>query len=178
MDKSWILSDRLSHAYEVGVGAFVEFAHSSNPKANSIQCPCTNCINVVYHSIETVRFHLFAAGFEKSYRVWLFHGERHSNIDSRCSNKSFSSDFEFTRDILHDAFTHVEKDPNSLKNVLEECEKPHYEDSKYNSLSSFELVLAALRDVLPPDNRMPKSLYEAKNLLKGVDLEYEKNSCK
>ena len=123
MDKSWIFSDRLSHAYEVGVGAFIEFAHASNPKANVIPCPCTNCINVVYHSIETVRFHLFAAGFEKSYTVWSFHGERHSKTDSRCSNKSFPSDFEVTRDILHDAFTHVEKDPSSLKHLLEECEK-------------------------------------------------------
>ena len=173
MDKSWIFSHRLLHAYEVGVGAFIEFAHV-------IPCPCTNCINVVYHSIETVRFHLFVAGFEKSYTVWSFHGERYSKIDSRCSNKSFPSDFEVTRDILHDAFTHVEKDPNSLKHLLEKCEKPLYEWSKYNSLSgllkfqhikgqfgwsnaSFELMLVVLRDVLPPTNTIPKSLYEAKN---------------
>ena len=109
--------------------------------------------------------------------------------------KSIPPDFKFTRDILHDAFTHVEKDPNSLHDLLEECEKPLYKGSKYNSLSgllkfehikgqcgwsdaSYELLLAALRDVLPPDNTIPKSLYESKKLLKGVGLEYKKfHSC-
>ena len=202
MDKSWIFNpDRLSHAYEVGVDAFLEFARKSTPKAEVIPCPCVSCANVVYKSFGTVRLHLFDAGFEESYMVWSFHGEkRPTSIPS--TSKSFNKsippippDFQFTRDVLNDAFTHVEKDPNSLHDLLEECEKPLYEGSKYNSLSgllkfqhikgqcgwsdaSFSLLLAALRDVLPPDNTIPKSLYESKKLLKGVGLEYKKfHSC-
>ena len=89
--------------------------------------------------------------------------------------------------MLQDAFTQVEDEPNSLKLLLEECEKPLYEGSKYNALSGllkfqhikgqcglsdacFGLLLGALKDVLPPNNTIPNSLYEAKKLLKGVGL--------
>ncbi|KAE8701949.1 hypothetical protein F3Y22_tig00110503pilonHSYRG00256 [Hibiscus syriacus] len=95
------------------------------------------------------------------------------------------------RDMLHDAFRDVEKELDSLKSLLEECEKPLYVGSKYNALSgllkfqhikgqfgwseaSFEVLLGALKDVLPLNNRIPNSLYDAKKLLKGVGLQYEK----
>ncbi|KAE8725780.1 hypothetical protein F3Y22_tig00008145pilonHSYRG00058 [Hibiscus syriacus] len=93
--------------------------------------------------------------------------------------------------MLHDDFRYVEKELDSLKSLLEECEKPLYVGSKYNALSgllklqhikgqfgwseaSFEVLLGALKDVLPLNNRIPKSLYDAKKLLKGVGLQYEK----
>ncbi|KAE8682326.1 hypothetical protein F3Y22_tig00111254pilonHSYRG00002 [Hibiscus syriacus] len=64
--------------------------------------------------------------------------------------------------MLHDAFRDVEKEPDSLKSLLEECEKPLYVGSK------------CPKDVSPLNNRIPNSLYDAKKLLKGVGLQYEK----
>ncbi|KAE8696020.1 hypothetical protein F3Y22_tig00110678pilonHSYRG00462 [Hibiscus syriacus] len=185
MDKAWISSDRLPNAYEVDVNTFLDFAQSNDPNSYLIRCPCIHCINLWHHSIQTVHYHLFAYGFEESYKVWSFHGERQPELDSRCPNKSIPPDFDYTRDMLHDAFRDVEKALDSLKSLLEECEKPLYVGSKYNALSgllkfqhikgqfgwseaSFEVLLSALKDVLPLNNRIPNSLYDAKKLLKGV----------
>ncbi|KAE8727748.1 hypothetical protein F3Y22_tig00005377pilonHSYRG00070 [Hibiscus syriacus] len=192
MDKAWISSDRLSDTYEVGINIFLDFAQSTDPNLDLIRCPCIHCINLWHHSIQTVCYHLFAYGFDESYKVRSFHGERQSKLDSICPNKSIPPDFDYTRDMLHDAFRDVEKKPDSLKSLLEECEKPLYVGSKYNALSgllkfqhikgqfgwseaSFEVLLGALKDVLPLKNRILNSLYDAKKLLKGVGLQYEKS---
>ncbi|KAE8669016.1 hypothetical protein F3Y22_tig00112261pilonHSYRG00088 [Hibiscus syriacus] len=135
MDKAWISSDRLSDAYEVGVNIFLDFAQSNDPNSDLIRCPCIYCINLWHHSIQTVRYHLFAYGFDESYKVWSFHGERQPKLDSRYPNKSIPPDFDYTRDMLHDDFKDIEKEPDSLKSLLEECEKPLYVGSKYNALS-------------------------------------------
>ncbi|XP_035845189.1 uncharacterized protein LOC118491477 [Helianthus annuus] len=191
MDKSWIFSDRLSNAYEESVEAFLEFAQSNNPKSDVILCPCVDCTNFRYHSIDDVRYHLVARGFHKNYKVWSFHGETLPNLDSSIPNKSRHPDFDYTTEMLHDAFTYVENEPDSLKLLLEECDKPLYEGSKYNALSgllkfqhlkgqfgwsdaSFNALLGVLKDILPSNNTIPDSLYEAKKLLKGVGLKYEK----
>ncbi|KAL4561446.1 hypothetical protein LXL04_033612 [Taraxacum kok-saghyz] len=197
MDKSWILLDRLSDVYDKGVEAFLEFPQSNNPNLDVIPCPCVLCTNFGHHSIKEVRYHLFAHGFDQNYRILTFHGEKQTKLDSsqtheRCHSKSIAPDFYDTKDMLHDAFTyHVEENPDSLKSLLEECEKPLYEGSKYNSLSgllkyqhikgefgwsdaSFDILLRAIKDTLPENNTMPSSLYEAKKLLKGVGLQYEK----
>ena len=144
-----------------------------------------------------MRYYLFAHGFDQNYKIWTFHGEKQTKLDSsqtheRCHSKPIPPDFYDTKDMLHDAFTyHVEENPDSLKSLLEECEKPLYEGSKYNSLSgllkyqhikgefgwsdaSFDILLRAIKDTLPENNTMPSSLYEAKKLLKGVGLQYEK----
>ncbi|XP_039047286.1 uncharacterized protein LOC120187699 [Hibiscus syriacus] len=191
MDKACISSDRLSDAYEVGVNIFLDFEQSNDPNSYLIRCPCIHCINLWHHSIQTVRYYLFAYGFDESYKVCSFHGERQPKLDSRCPNKSIPPEFDYTRDMLYVAFRDVEKDSDSLKSLLEECEKPLYVGSKYNALSgllkfqhikgqfgwseaSFEVLLGALKYVLPLNNRIPNSLYDAKKLLKGVGLQYEK----
>ncbi|XP_039010598.1 uncharacterized protein LOC120139466 [Hibiscus syriacus] len=59
----------------------------------------------------------------KVIRFWSFNGERHPELDSRCPNKSIPPDFDYTRDMVHDAFRDVEKELDSLKSLLEECPK-------------------------------------------------------
>ena len=191
MDKSWISSSRLSNAYDEGVNAFLEFAQTNNPKLDVIPCPCVNCINLCHHSIDNVRYHLFAHGFDENYKIWSFHGEKQPNSDSRCPNNSIPPDAIYTKDMLHDAFKYVDDEPDSLKSLLEECDKPLYVGSKYNALSgllkfqhlkgqfgwsdaSFDALLSVLKDILPSNNTIPSSIYESKKLLKGVGLQYEK----
>ena len=191
MDKSWISSSRLSNAYDEGVNAFLEFAQTNNPKLDVIPCPCVNCINLCHHSIDNVRYHLFAHGFDENYKIWSFHGEKQPKSDSRCLNNSIPPNAIYTKDMLHDAFKYVNEEPDSLKSLLEECDKPLYVGSKYNALSgllkfqhlkgqfgwsdaSFDALLSVLKDILPSNNTIPSSIYESKKLLKGVGLQYEK----
>ncbi|CAH1440586.1 unnamed protein product [Lactuca virosa] len=132
MDKSWISSNRLTNAYDEGVEDFLTFAQNNNVKSDVIPCPCINCINLCYHSIPTVRYHLFSNGFDEGYKVWTFHGEN----PERGPNKFVLPDFDHTKDMVDDAFfTDVEEEPDSLKTLVEECEKPLYEGSKYSALS-------------------------------------------
>ncbi|KAL4568852.1 hypothetical protein LXL04_024469 [Taraxacum kok-saghyz] len=177
----------LSDVYDKGVEAFLEFAQTNN--LDVIPCPCVLCTNFGHHSIKEVFYHLFAHGFDQNYKIWTFHGEKQTKLDSSqthesCHSKPIPPDFYDTKDMLHDAFTyHVEENPDSLKSLHEECKKPLYEGSKYNSLSgllkyqhikgefgwsdaSFDILLRAIKDTLPENNTMPSSLYEAKKLLK------------
>ncbi|KAL4555368.1 hypothetical protein LXL04_037986 [Taraxacum kok-saghyz] len=190
-------ADRLSDVYDKGVEAFLEFTQSKNPNLDVILCLCVLCTNFGHHLIKEVRYHLFAHGFDQNYKIWTFHGEKQTKLDSsqtheRCYSKPIPPDFYDTKDMLHDAFTyHVEENPDSLKSLLEECEKPLYEGSKYNSLigllkyqhikgdfgwsdASFDVLLRSIKDTLPENNTMPSSLYGTKKLLKGVGLQYEK----
>ncbi|PWA73107.1 transposase, Ptta/En/Spm [Artemisia annua] len=125
MDKSWILSDRLSEAYEEGVNAFLEFAKLNNPNSNAIPCPCVNCINLCHTSIKNVRYHVFKHGFDENYIDWTFHGEASSKDEAdQCPNESRPPEFDYTKEMLHDAFTYAENEPNLLMSLLEECDKP------------------------------------------------------
>ncbi|KAK9071565.1 hypothetical protein SSX86_007993 [Deinandra increscens subsp. villosa] len=191
MDRSWISSNRLSKAYGEGVNAFLEFAQINNPNSDVIPCPCVECINLIHHSIGNVRYHLFARGFDENYKVWYFHGETNSEVEVNCPDENRPPEFDYTKEMLRDAFTYVEKEPDSLKSLLEECDKPLYEGSNYNALSgllifqqlkgqfgwsdaSFDALLGALKKILPSNNTILSSVYEAKKLLKGIGLQYEK----
>ncbi|PWA44105.1 transposase, Ptta/En/Spm [Artemisia annua] len=125
MDKSWILSDRLSIAYEEGVNAFLEFAKCNSPNSNVIPCPCVNCINLCHTSIKNARYRLFKHGFDENYIDWTFHGENSSKDEAdQCPNESRPPEFDYTKEMLHDAFTYAENEPNLLRSLLEECDKP------------------------------------------------------
>jgi len=93
--------------------------------------------------------------------------------------------------MVHDAFEHCDKDPSSFKNVLEDAEKPLYLGSKHSKLSSlmklynikglygwsdsgFSVLLEVLNEILPNDNSLPKSMYEARKIMKLLGLDYEK----
>ncbi|XP_076937171.1 uncharacterized protein LOC143604642 [Bidens hawaiensis] len=192
IDKSWISSDILSNAYEEGVDYFLVFALNNNPISNVIPCSCVKCVNLCHHSIVDVRYHLFAHGFNKNYKVWSFHREKvQTKSRSPDFDYNYTSDYNYIKEMLHDAFAYMDQEPNSLQSHLEECDKPFYLGSKYNALSgllkfqhlkgqygwsdsSFDTLLDALKSVLPIDNTIPSSIYEAKKLLKGVGLQYEK----
>lgn len=173
------------------MNAFLEFAQCNNPNSDAIPCPCVNCINLCHTSVSNVRYHLFKHGFDEKYKVWSFHGESLSKSEPNESNQPRPPQFDYAKEMLHDAYTYAENEPSSLKSLLEQCDKPLYEGSNHNALSgllkfqhlkgqfgwsdtSFDALLGELNDVLPPNNAIPKSLYEAKKLLKGLTIEYIK----
>ena len=41
----------------------------------------------------------------------------------------------------------------------------------------FSALLEVVADILPNNNNLPKSMYEAKKTIKVLGLKYEKNTC-
>ncbi|KAK9289837.1 hypothetical protein L1049_007997 [Liquidambar formosana] len=89
----------------------------------------------------------------------------------------------------HDNYT---SDPKLFEKLLEDADKPLYPDCKkftklsslvklYNlkgrygwSDKSFSELLGLLGEMLPDNNEMPSSMYEAKKTLTALGMEYEK----
>lgn len=93
--------------------------------------------------------------------------------------------------MVRDAFEHCDKDHSSFKNMIEDAEKPLYMGSKHSNLSGlmklynikglygwsdsgFSALLEVLNEILPNDKNMPKSIYEPKNSMIVLGLDYEK----
>ena len=84
MDKSWIdFRNRCSKEYINGIEGFLNYAYANkNIETTKIYCPCKRCANRVYHARQTVRDHLEMHGFDKTYKVWIFHGETFGGVGS------------------------------------------------------------------------------------------------
>ena len=202
MDKTWIFYDRLSDEYSDGVDDFFEFAILNSENKMSIRCPCTSCCNMKFLTPQQVRLHLFKKCFLEKYLVWNWHGEVDRKPTSvKCQDQPQNQHFRcpnynYVDDMVHDAFEYCDKDPSSFKNVLEDAEKPLYPGSKHSKLSSlmklynikrlydssdsgFSVLLEVMNEILPNDNSLPKSMYEAKNIMKLLGLDYEKiHACR
>ena len=69
MNCSWMSKDRRSKDYEEGVESFIEFALSNCTNKNAIRCPCLRCGDLVVHTPQVVREHLFFNGIDQSYHI-------------------------------------------------------------------------------------------------------------
>ena len=80
--------------------------------------------------------------------------------------------------MVEDAYKHCDKYPSSFKDMLEDAEKPLYPGAKHLKLSrlmrlynvkgnygwfdkEFSTLLEVLTYILPNNNNLPKSMYEA-----------------
>ena len=70
-----MFKDRRSREYEEGVEYFINFAlqHCSNQSV--IRCPCMRCGNLIHHTPNKIREHMFFNGIDHSYHRWYWHGE-------------------------------------------------------------------------------------------------------
>ncbi|XP_074352544.1 uncharacterized protein LOC141691678 [Apium graveolens] len=75
MDKTWILQERDSLAFEMGVENFLIYAEENSEDRNEIPCPCGRCANFKKFSIKTIRGHIYNNGFCLGYVHWVWHGE-------------------------------------------------------------------------------------------------------
>ncbi|XP_062019453.1 uncharacterized protein LOC133736031 [Rosa rugosa] len=197
MDKSWINADRDTLKYELGVENFLIFAeqNASNPKR--IRCPCSRCVNFKKKSIKVIRGHLFDYGFSLGYTNWMWHGE--PTLSSCASapsglgqppNLVFGSE---TVDMCQAAFNEGDYDEDSYEfnKFVDDAETPLFEDSEHTKLDAlvqlhnlkarygmsdtcFSELLATVGSLLPKDNVLPQTIYEAKKTLTNLGLQYEK----
>ena len=104
-------------------------------------------------------------------------------------------DVASTLEMVHAAQDECMNDPMSFKKLVEDAEKPLYPNClKYNKLSalvklynlkakygwsdkSFSDLLQLLGDILPVNNEMPLSMYEAKKNLECIRNGIREDSC-
>ncbi|XP_031742398.1 uncharacterized protein LOC116404339 [Cucumis sativus] len=198
MDKSWMTQNRMSREYDLGVERFIKFGLSHAKGLNSIRCPCLNCGNRLLKDVSTVRYHLYANGIDKSYKVWFWHGEElnsdnvantmETTVDETDENDDLFNTINMVQSVQEQSFNAS----NTFDTMFDDAKKPLYPGcKKFTKLSalvrlynlkvrygwtntSFSELLSIISDLLPDNNEIPCSLYEAKKTLGALGLSYQK----
>ncbi|KAL6582933.1 hypothetical protein OROMI_005011 [Orobanche minor] len=198
MDKAWVNLPRPTAAYREGVRNFVTVSLESLGNPSKIRCPCTRCRNLDYQTSDDVVSHLVIYGMDKTYDVWIFHGEERPSTSSKMTCDL--DDISDTYRMFIDARANEETIPNyteamgdeGFSKLLEDAETPLYMGcSDYTKMTAtvvlfkhkavngishkaFTDLLKIIGHMLPQKNVLPSSTYSAKKLLKNFDLGYEK----
>ncbi|RVW89710.1 hypothetical protein CK203_047225 [Vitis vinifera] len=196
MDRSWMSKDRRSKDYADGVESFIAFALQYSTYKNSIKCPCLQCGNMIFHTPQKIREHLLFYGIDQSYHTWYWHGDA-APSGPPTSRAEWHHTVEFndvdsTIEMVQVAYDDRKNDPKLFETLLEDAQKPLYPGCRnftklsalvklYNlkarygwSDKSFSELLSILGDMLPLNNELPLSMYEAKKTLNTLGMEYEK----
>ena len=161
MDKTWILQDRDSLAFEMGVENFLIYAEENSEDRNKIPCPCGRCANFKKFSIKTIRGHIYDNGFCLGYVHWVWHGETAStgpkSSSTSCppeeqapdpppeqaSDEASEQDQEHvaaseTVDVCEAEYNSGQYDKNSyqFRRFVADAEQPLYEGSDCTKLES------------------------------------------
>ena len=198
MDKSWMTERRMSREYDLEVERFIQIGLSHAKGSNSIRCPCLNCDNRLLKDVSTIRYHLYVNGIDKSYNVWFWHGEdlNSDNVTNMMQNTVDETD---ENDDLFNIVNMVQSvqeqscnASNTLNTMFDDAKKPLYLGCKkftklsalvrlYNlkvryvwSNTSFFELLSIISDLLPDNNEISCSLYEAKKTLGVLGPSYQK----
>ena len=197
MNRSWMSKDRRSKDYEDGVENFISFAVQNSANQNSIKCPCLQCGNLIFNTPQKIREHLFFYGIDQSYHTWFWHGEAALSSGPpttrvECFDRIHIGNVDHTVEMVEAAQDDCKANPKLFERLLEDAEKPLYPNCKnftklsalvklYNlkgrygwSDKSFSELLSLLGDMLPVNNELPLSMYEAKKTLNALGMEYEK----
>ncbi|GJZ99266.1 hypothetical protein Tco_0671817 [Tanacetum coccineum] len=205
--RKWMYNvERVTPEYVNGLFEFIKTAEDHQAKTGKAQisCPCKECAHFICHDdIETIIYHLFKHGFTNNYTWWKHHGEARrdcndvvleSNVNNNDDNCSSSN--QNINDMLHDAEHNAELDMEKLQQLFVESEKP-----LYAGCTNFTKLLAVLRlltvkveyglsdvgfnkllelfnKMLPKNNELPTSTYQAKKLMCLFGLEVKRiNAC-
>ncbi|XP_062118959.1 uncharacterized protein LOC133832664 [Humulus lupulus] len=157
-------------------------------------CPCKVCRNLSQQCISILYEHLVIYGIDPTYKIWFHHGEelsRHDDIETMETFDSYNL-FRATNIDGCDFESHVEGHDDTFMEKIEDADTPLYPQcTKYTKLSSiialyklkttngwsdksFDELLKLLKDMLPLDNMIPKSMYEVRKFLRLFDLGCEK----
>ncbi|RVW66354.1 hypothetical protein CK203_065181 [Vitis vinifera] len=142
MDRSWMSKDRMSREYEEGVEYFINFALEHCPNQRGIRCPCMRCGNLIHHTPNKIREHMFFNGIDQSYCTWYWHGEagptssQPTEMAQRYDTMD-CGDVASTVEMVHAIEDEFMTDPMSFKKLLEDAEKPLYPSCiKFTKLSA------------------------------------------
>ena len=130
MDRSWMSKDRRSKDYMDGVESFIVFVLQHSSSKNSIKCPCLQCGNLIFHTSQIIREHLFFYGINQSYHTWYWHGEAVPSgpPTSRAErhDKVQFNDVDSTIEMVQAAHDDYKNDLKLFQTLLEDAQKPLY----------------------------------------------------
>ena len=201
MDRSWIalgstVDGRISRAYNDGVISFLRFVMAVIDQDGKILCPYLKCVNVVRQNFQ---IHLLQHGIIPTYTIWHVHGEpRESNeayhhdipiegnevlggIDALVEDRIRGESTNTTQEeevrtfdkLLNDAKREVYPGCTNYTLLKFFIEILNMKVTNHWSNKSVDMMLEFLTKLLPKDNLVPKSTYEAKKILRELGLSYE-----
>ncbi|KAI3682163.1 hypothetical protein L2E82_50097 [Cichorium intybus] len=194
---------RASNEYLSFLNDFLKVADDDrvNKGKSYIWCPCKICQNChKFTDSDIIQEHLICNGFMSKYTCWSRHGEPlidHDTVFPKCNDDETRHSDNDTRDdleeMLHDLEDNVaEKDYKKFQQLFVDSEKPLYAGcTKFTKLSavlrlfnlkasngwsdkSFTSLLELLHEMLPEENELPISLYQAKKLMCPMGMEIER----
>ena len=198
--RKWMYNiERATPEYINVLSEFIKTAENHQAKIGKarISCPCKKCANFIFHDhIDTIREHLFQQGFTDNYTWWKDHGEPPRDCNDVVSESNVNNNDDICgssnqniSDMLHDAEHNDELDMEKLQQMFVESEKPLYTGcTNFTKLSAvlqlltlkaeyglsdvgFNKILELLNKMLPKDNELPTSTYQAKKLMCPLGLE-------
>ncbi|XP_028087238.1 uncharacterized protein LOC114287975 [Camellia sinensis] len=190
---------RISLAYYDRVISFLRFAMAVIDRDGKILCPCRKCVNVVRHNFQIVQIHLLQHGIISTYTIWHVHGEpRESNeahhhdipvkgnevlggidalvedrIRGQSTNTTQEEEVRTFDKLLNDAKREVYPGCTNYTLLQFVIEILNMKVTNHWSNKSVDMMLEFLTKLLPKDNLVPKSTYEAKKILRELGLSYE-----
>ncbi|KAL0546464.1 hypothetical protein IC582_016374 [Cucumis melo] len=132
MDKSWMMENRMSREYVVEVERFIQFGLSYAKGSNSISCPCLKCRNRLLKDVSIVRYHLYANGIDKSYKIWFWHCEdlnsetSSSRMENTVDENYEHNDLFNTVNMFQSAHDQSCNISNTLDTMFDDAKKPLY----------------------------------------------------
>ncbi|WVZ50138.1 hypothetical protein U9M48_001424 [Paspalum notatum var. saurae] len=137
--------------------------------------------------------------------VWSKHGESPDQPIERDNSNSSNSDHDRMHEMLNDFGRQFdvgpEADARTMPKEVEEfykllaaAEEVLHESTKVTVLEAvtrlmsgkakfnfsnecYNFIVQLIDDILPPNHKMPKDMYQAKKLLKGLGMSYDENRC-
>ena len=206
IDKNWTILHKNSIEFWNGLQTFLSRCKDHLNFESKCRCPCCKCNNVEFGTIESLERHIHSNGFSRAYRIWIYHGEPRVSttvpslpqttdemrdalnhvLQENIRNNHDAEGPSDTNVDLDDLFTLANTDlyPGcDWMSSLDFLAKiSHMKAMNHWTDISIEKLLELLRFAFPKDNKLPKSHYEAKKLMKMVRLGYEsihacKNDC-
>ncbi|XP_021716595.1 uncharacterized protein LOC110684442 [Chenopodium quinoa] len=205
-ERSWMYERKVgpyvNPEFVKGFDEFMQYVkdnpESSNP--NEVRCPCAKCKNKRLWDPDTVKLHLFRAGFVPNYYEWMCHGEGFPTIPASGSNEYREMVFDAfgqSQDHGHSEQASVssEEEPNAqakhFLDLLKASERPLYEGSslsvlemaaritslkcKYNLLHRcVDGFVSLFSEEIPNNNQMVDTFYEVKKIMKGLEMPHER----
>ncbi|KAL4583779.1 hypothetical protein LXL04_008362 [Taraxacum kok-saghyz] len=125
--REWMYLPRRLPEFETGVNNFLDASFAKAARGGQIVCPCKKCKNRFWcHRLEVYN-HLKWDGFVENYYVWVFHGEKPSDITSNsCLDDNDVHMNDNFAELLHDTFRDNIEETSTVQEGVNEEAKTFY----------------------------------------------------